>query len=286
MTSRTWPCEISKNLTWNPTFTAKNTPLFLFPYMGHSLQIFTWGMPRHAHVFSFTHNAMVLRILDVFTPKIRRKFLILTFLWIKTNVAYTRLEVIAKQRSALQVEFITGVKLICYFVLYCCFLQWDHLPNMAVGDLAFYYTLYLWVIMADLCLLQALDAAQAINSIEAINNNINNPHPGRIIVDYDNPFEGLTDKDFKDRFCFTKPRVLYLCELLHTYLERPTARSKAFPVPLKFCLLWKQESYQCGRKGSRTGGGDTRMARGGYQACPWTHKKHPNHVFFRYENRP
>ena len=143
MTSRTWRCEISKNLTWNPTLTAKNTPLFLFPYIGHSLQIFAWGMPRHAHVFSFTHNAVVLRILDVFTPKIRRKFLILTFLWIKTNVAYTRLEVIAKQSSALQVEFITGVKLICYFVLYYCFLQWDHLPNMAVGDLAFYYTLYL-----------------------------------------------------------------------------------------------------------------------------------------------
>ena len=71
------------------------------------------------------------------------KFSILTFLWIKTNVAYTRLEVIAKQRSALQVEFITGVKLICYFVLYYCFLHWSHLPNMAVGDLAFYYTLYL-----------------------------------------------------------------------------------------------------------------------------------------------
>ena len=32
-------------------------------------------------------------------------------------------------------------------LLHCtinCFLQWDHLPNMAVGDLAFYYTLYLW----------------------------------------------------------------------------------------------------------------------------------------------
>ena len=24
----------------------------------------------------------------------------------------------------------------------------------------------------------------------------------------------------------------------------------------------------------------------GYQARPWTHKKHPNHVFFRYEKRP
>ena len=123
----------------------KKYTTFYFPIHGHSLQIFAWGMPRHAHVFSFTHNAVILRILDVFTPKIRRKFLILTFLWIKTNVAYTRLEVIAKQRSALQVEFITGVKLICYFVLYYCFLQWDHLPNMAVGDLAFYYTLYLWL---------------------------------------------------------------------------------------------------------------------------------------------
>ena len=72
-------------------------------------------------------------------------FLILTFLWIKTNVAYTRLEVIAKQPSALQVEFITGVKLICYFVLHYCFLHWAHPPNMAVSDLDFYYTLYLCI---------------------------------------------------------------------------------------------------------------------------------------------
>ena len=37
-----------------------------------------------------------------------------------------------------------------------CFLQWDHLPNMAVGDLAFYYTLYLWEGMTSLldCLMQ------------------------------------------------------------------------------------------------------------------------------------
>ena len=39
-------------------------------------------------------------ILDVFTAKIRRNFSILTFLGIKTDVVYTRLEVIAKQRSA------------------------------------------------------------------------------------------------------------------------------------------------------------------------------------------
>ena len=33
-------CEISKKLTLNPTLSAKNTPLFLFPYMGNSLKIF------------------------------------------------------------------------------------------------------------------------------------------------------------------------------------------------------------------------------------------------------
>ena len=106
-------------------------------------------------------------------------FSILTFLWIKTNLAYTRLGVIAKQRSALQVEFITGVKLICYnytflhklcnfsytavgrficftvlciflnsgltvyFVLHYCFLHWAHPPYTAVGDLDFHY-IYLW----------------------------------------------------------------------------------------------------------------------------------------------
>ena len=105
----------------------------LCPYirMYSALHIMQW----------FSHS------LDVFTPKIKRKFFDFYILWIKTNVAYTRLEMIAKQRSALQVLFITGVKLICYFVLYYCFLHWSHLPNMAVGDLAFYYTLYLWTLL-------------------------------------------------------------------------------------------------------------------------------------------
>ena len=130
---------------WNPTLTAKNTPLFLFPYMGHSLQIFAWEIP-YMLMYSALHIMQwFYGCLDVFTPKIRRKFFDFNILWIKTNVAYTRLEVVAKQRSALQVEFITGpVKLICYFVLYYCFLQWDHLPNMAVGDLAFFFILYIY----------------------------------------------------------------------------------------------------------------------------------------------
>ena len=68
-------CEISKNLTLNPTLSAKNTPLFLFPYMGCSLKIFAQEMPGYMLIYS------ALRImqwfsdcLDVFTPNIRQKF--------------------------------------------------------------------------------------------------------------------------------------------------------------------------------------------------------------------
>ena len=129
---------------FEPYSYGKNTPLFLFPNMGRSLQILAWGMPLHAHVFSFTHNAVVSHFKCVHPENQTKIFKILTFLWIKTNVAYTTLQVIAKQRSVLQVEFITGFKLICYFVLYYCFFHWVHPPNMAVGDLDFYYTLYLW----------------------------------------------------------------------------------------------------------------------------------------------
>ena len=135
-------CEISKKLTLNPTLTAKNTPLFLFPYMGRSFHIFAWGMPVHAHVFSFTHNAVVLSHFRCVHPE---NFSILTFLWIKTNVAYTRLEVIAKQHSALQVEFITSVKtdlLLCTILLLpplSSFSKHGHWRSSL-------YTLYLWFV--------------------------------------------------------------------------------------------------------------------------------------------
>ena len=78
------------------------------------------------------------QVLDVFTPKIKRKFFDFYILWIKTNVAYTRLEMIARS-IALQLQRQTDL-ILCTIN---CFLQWDHLPNMAVSDLAFYYTLYL-----------------------------------------------------------------------------------------------------------------------------------------------
>ena len=97
--------NFQKSLLWTlATLSAKITPLFLLSDMRRSLQIFAWGMPLHAYVFSFTHNALVLSDFRCVHPENQTKtFLILTFSWIKTNVAYTRLEVIARTTSAQQV---------------------------------------------------------------------------------------------------------------------------------------------------------------------------------------
>ena len=133
-------CETSRNLTLNPRLSAKNTPLFLFPYMGHSLQIFAKVMP-YLLMYSALHIMQWFsHILDVFTLKIRWKFLDVYISWIKTNVAYTRHDVIARTK------YCTKTTASNWFVtLYCKLLPaWAHPQNMAVGDLAFYYTLYLW----------------------------------------------------------------------------------------------------------------------------------------------
>ena len=56
--------------------------LCLYIFMYSVLHIMQW----------FSHS------LDVFTPKIKRKFFDFYILWIKTNVAYTRLEMIARTK--------------------------------------------------------------------------------------------------------------------------------------------------------------------------------------------
>ena len=136
--------KFSKSWLETLPFTAKNTPLFLFPYIGDSLQIFARGMLLHAHVFSFTHNAVVLSHFRCIHPKIRRKFfdfnifmnqnkhhLTQDLKWSLNNIVHYKYSL-----SPASNWFVT--------LLYYCFLHWDHLPNMAVGDLAFHYTLYLW----------------------------------------------------------------------------------------------------------------------------------------------
>ena len=139
--SRSRCCEISKKLTWNPTLTAKNTPLFLFPYMGHSLQIFAWGMPLHAHVFSFTHNTVVLSHFRCVHPENQMKIFRFKHFYESKQTLLTQ---DLKWSLNKVVRYKKSLSLIYYFVLYYCFLHWAHLPNMAVGNLAFYYTLYLW----------------------------------------------------------------------------------------------------------------------------------------------
>ena len=77
-------CEISKKLTLNPRLSAKNTPLFLFPYMGHSFKYLLKLCP-YILMYSALHIMQWFsHILDVFTPKIRQKVFDFYILWIKT----------------------------------------------------------------------------------------------------------------------------------------------------------------------------------------------------------
>ena len=53
-----------------------------------------------------------------------------------------------------------------------CFLQWDHLPNMAVGDLAFYYTLYLWFCVEEtICDVIKQNESELTNTVFKIQSN-------------------------------------------------------------------------------------------------------------------
>ena len=98
-------------------------------------------MPLHTHVFSFTHNAVVLSTFQMCSPrKSNENFLIFTFYESKQMSLTQDLRWSLGRSIALQLQRQTDL-LLCTIN---CFLQWDHLPNMAVGDLAFYYTLYLW----------------------------------------------------------------------------------------------------------------------------------------------
>ena len=133
-------CEISKSWLWTLGCRQKIHHFFFSQ---------TWGthfkyLPKlctYILMYSALHIMQWLsHILDVFTLKIRRKFFDFYILWIKTNVAYTRLELIARTKHC------TTTTVSNWFVILCtinCFPQWDRLHNMAVGDLAFSYTLYL-----------------------------------------------------------------------------------------------------------------------------------------------
>ena len=75
-----------------------------------SPKIFALGISLHAHVLSFTQNAVLSLTIWMRSPrKLGEPFTILTFLLIKTNVAYRRLDMklSPEQRSARQNDLIS-----------------------------------------------------------------------------------------------------------------------------------------------------------------------------------
>ena len=75
------------------------------------------------------------------SPKIRWKFLIFTFYETKQMSLTQDLRWSLEWSIALQLQSQTNL----FLCTVNCFPQWAHPQNMAVGDLTFYYTLYLWV---------------------------------------------------------------------------------------------------------------------------------------------
>ena len=87
----------------NPTLPAKNTPLFLLSDMRRSLKISAWEMSLHAHVFSFTHKALVLWLFKCVHPKNQTKiFWFLHFYESKQMSLTQALKWLLEQSSALQ----------------------------------------------------------------------------------------------------------------------------------------------------------------------------------------
>ena len=110
--------EIPQKLILNRTMLAKSTPPFLLPDMGLLLKKFVVGIPLHANVFSFTHNAVVLSHFRCFHLENQTKFFLFYHFYDSEQMSRTwDLKWWLEQRSALQVKFITSIKLICYFVL-------------------------------------------------------------------------------------------------------------------------------------------------------------------------
>ena len=75
----------------------KYTTFFFSHTWDARLKYLPKGYPYMLMYSAFNMMQWFSDCVDVFTPKIRRKFLIFTFLWIKINVTY-RLEVIAKTK--------------------------------------------------------------------------------------------------------------------------------------------------------------------------------------------
>ena len=90
--------EISKKLTSNPRRSAK-IHHFIFSHKWGTRFKYLSKLCPYILMYSALHIMQWFsQLLDVFTPKIKRKFFDFYILWIKTNVTYTRLEMIARTK--------------------------------------------------------------------------------------------------------------------------------------------------------------------------------------------
>ena len=83
--------------------------------MGLTLKMFAWGMPLHPNVFSFNTYAVVISQFRCVHPKNQTNIFDLN-IFMNQNKCLLHMTW-SDRHGALQVQFVTRVKLICYFVL-------------------------------------------------------------------------------------------------------------------------------------------------------------------------
>jgi hypothetical protein len=55
-------------------------------------------------------------------------------------------------------------------------------------------------------------------------------------MDYDNPLDYLDDHDIIRKYRLSRPLILDLCRMFEIDLQRPTRRSRAFPVSIQIMV--------------------------------------------------
>ena len=99
ITSRTCRHWNFKKADFEPQAIGKKYTTFSFPTNGALRFKYLSKLCPYILMYSAFHIMQWFsQVLDVFTPKIKRPFFDFYILWIKTNVAYTRLEMIARTK--------------------------------------------------------------------------------------------------------------------------------------------------------------------------------------------
>ena len=133
--------KFPKSWLWTLLCRQKIHPFFVFHTWVTRLKYLPKGCP-YILMYSALHIVQWFSKFEMCSPRKSDKNFFDFKIFMYQNKCRFNLKWSLEQSSALQLQRQTDL-LLCTINFYC-FIQWVHPQNMAIGDLAFYYTLYLW----------------------------------------------------------------------------------------------------------------------------------------------